>query len=659
MFRRLLWFIGLWIFIIPTAAQFDILDFQWELADIAFSYPAGWDDPVAFQQFGVETVILAESDVQNSERAPEIPFIEMTWQPPEEIEIETHLQTRLTDLNIQPDVTIPSALLDAEATLSYGTSRDEAFYGIGTIAQIDDFVLTIVGRVPIEQQQLFEYQFNTLIRSITRGGTFGDVVPYGLVWTSTTDATENLFFDIQSIALDEASQAVYATDAEVGLLRFDMLSGRLEKIIPNPDFGYPTSTAIHPNGTIYIGDPACPCIHVYQNNEWQDPLEGFNVDTPLSIHTMADGTLYASDIDDDNFAIREYSEDGTTTLKPSEDFLTQPILFSINGQLHTYDDRQIQQLNNRSLTPVNLLDIDTIHYFVQVAPDGTYILAQGSTIDFYTPTSLLIDSIDISEYSPGTSIGGLALGQDNTLYVAVNGTDFSEVIALSKRVPETSIGLQMLAPYRITGSFLSPDNTSDIWLLEGTANEVIDIAIQGFSQVREFDYSITLIAPDGSEVVTVEEDSNQQPLSRSLNNLVLESNGIYELHINHITAQGSYDITLITPKRIIHDDDITIVYGQLPFSYSHEQWVFEAIGQTTLTFTAEALDPTQLDPQIGLYDTRNQLVEQNNDAPISQGNTAQITEFTVPFAGNYTLEVSRLEGIGRYRLIIETVEPTN
>lgn len=661
MHRKLALLLGLCLFILPVSAQFDTSDFRWELIDVAFSYPAHWDEPFAVQRFGIESVLMAESDVRDSERPAEVPIITITIRPDEGIDLNTILEDNLAELSIQPDVTIPVNLLDTEGILSQGISRDESFFGMGIVARIDDNVLMIVGRAPIEQSQQFKSIFDVVISSMVKGQNFGQSLSYGIVWDNfSEDITDDSPFTIlEAIQLDETNQSIYGVDSTIGLLHFDMQSGRLQEVIPYQDFVTPQSIAIGAENTFYIADPDCPCIHVYQNNEWQDTLDGFLNGSPQYIAMTSDGTLYATDTDNTNVFIRQYNAEGISNLFSEEAFFEQPILFTVDGQLHalTAIDGQVQRLDEFGFTLINTLDLDFSPQHIDIAPDGTSILTDNNMIHFYTPDSLLITSLDIRELSVGSAIQGLASDADSTLYVATRDIGAVELLAVSQHVIDTGFGLQELAPYRISGSFLNDDNKQDIWIFEGIQNEQVTIDVQGFSQERDFDFDITLIDPNGAVEAMVTADNNPGvQWNRRFENFELSSTGVYTVQVNHVTGLGSYNLTLIQPTFVNHDTNLTTVWGNLPDSYFQELWQFEANAGDILTLTMRAIDPTQLDPYIRLYDTQRNLLDQNDDAiEGTMGNTAQLT-FTASRTGTYTIEAVKFEGSGQYNLTIETIE---
>jgi hypothetical protein len=663
MFQRLVLLIGLFSIVLPLSAQLDVDEFRWDLADLAFSYPASWDEPFAVQRFGVESVFLAESDSRDPERAPEVPIITLTLRPAEEADISTVLQEQLAELDLQSATTIPTTLLDEPAVWTRGNSRDGLFFGMGISLQLKGNILSIVGRVPSEQTTQFQYIFDVLTRSLVQGGDFGDFVPFGIIWNNSAGLHDGdtAFTDLRAIALDEPNQHLYALDSVLGVLQFDLLSGRLEAIIQNIEFVSPNAIAISPDNTMYIADSACRCIHVYDDNEWQDPLTGFAVGAPVSILTTSGGNLYATDSTETLGFVRQYNAEGTSNLFSEDPLEEQPILFSIDGVLHILNQStdQILALDGIGFTLTLTLDVDSVLQYIQVASDGTYIIADDAIIDLYTPDSLLIDTLDINDYSLGSIIRGLVVGSDDTIYIATIGDNVGEVLALSQRVDEVSIGLQTLAPYRMSSGFLNENNTEDIWLLEGTAGEIMSLFVQGYSELSDFQYSMTLIAPDKTEIVTIDEDRDRQPeLSRGVKDYELSDTGLYEVRINHLFSQGSYDITLITTKQFTLDSDVITVWGELSESYSQEMWAFEATAGTTVTITVKASNSTQLDPHMTLYDSQYNLLAQNDDAEDTQlGNSAQIQQITLSRTGLYYVDALRLDGEGKYSLTVEIVEP--
>lgn len=666
MVRRLLYLITLFISTISLTAQLDTADFRWDFADLAFSYPAYWDDPFAVQQFGIESVLIAESGARDPDRTPETPIIIMALTPiTDDTTPESILLQRLADFGMQSAVTIPTDLLNQVGVYARGSSSDETLFGIGVSIPFEDNILTIIGRTASDHSESFEYAFDIVTRSLVQGQEFGNYVPFGLVWDNSADILDNetAFLDLRALALDETNQALYALDSGLGVLRFDRVSGQLEAIIPNIEFVTPTTLSIGTSQTVYVGDIGCRCIHVYQDNEWQETFDGFAEASPFSIATTTDGTLYATDSDGVNIFVRRYSPEGTSNLFSEEPLSTQPILFIMDEQLHFLDGdtNEIYQLDGVGFALVTMLNADIIIEQINVTPDGTFVIVQEEFIDLYTFDSLLIDTIDINDYSVGSFITGLAVGADSTLYVATQDENVGEVLALSQRVRDTQIGLQMLAPYRTSGGFLNEDNPEDIWLIEGEADEVLSLFVHGESNLGDFRYSMSFFAPDGTEIVTIEDDTDQpSPLDRGFQDLILPDTGIYEVHINHIFSQGSYDITPVTVKQIELQPDTTELWGELSESYGQEMWAFEAPAGTILTFTLEAAVPTELDPYMLLFDSRYNLLGQNDDAEDNQlGNSTQIANVTLPRNDVYYIDALTLSGNGKYRLTIEIVEPTN
>jgi len=663
MFRRLVLIIGFFVIALPVSAQLDTNDFRWDFADLAFSYPASWDEPFPVQRFGVESLIFAESDTRSPEREPEVPFIVFALQPALDTDMNTILEEQITELDIQSAITIPATLLDQPASWTQGNSRDGTFFGIGISSQIDDQILSIVGHSPSEQTAQLQYIFDMVTRSLVQGAEFGEFVSFGTVWdnSATVIDGDTAFIDLRAIVVDESNQSVYALDGMLGLLRFDSLSGRLESIIQNDEFISPNTITIGIDQTIYVGDSACRCVHVYRDGGWQEPLGGFSAGAPLSILATSDGNFYATDANESLGFVRRFNAEGTTNLFSEEPLIEQPILFSDDGELHLYnqDTDEVLVLDGIGFTLITTLDIESFPQYVQVASDGTYILADEETIELYTSESLLIDSLDIVDFSLGSTIRGIDVGSDNTLYIAVVADGVGEVLALSQRVNDFSTGLQTLAPYRVSSGFLDEDNTQDIWLIDGTRDDILSLFVRGYSSLSDFEFSMTLIAPDGTELITIDEDTIEQPeLSRGFQDYVLPDTGFYEVHINQNFSQGNYDITQVALEQFVLNPDITIVWGELNESYSQEMWVFEATAGTTVTLTLEASDSTRLDPLMLFFDSQFNLLGQNDDAENTQlGNSAQIPQITLSRNGVYYVDALRLDGAGKYSLTVEVVEP--
>lgn len=671
MIRRLLFLITLALLTMPLSAQYDILDFRWELTDLAFSYPAAWDEPFAVQRFGIESVLLAESDVRDAERPAEIPYITLELHPITETDPATLLQERLAENSIQPTLTIPTIILDRDGLWAQGSSRDGTLFGMGASVQLGDNLVIIIGRTPIDQSVQFEYSFDLLIRSLSSGQAFGDLVPFGLVWSNTTDDSEGdaAFTNLSAVKLDETTNSLYAVDDFVGLLRFDMLSGRLESIVANSDFDIPTEIAIGTENTIYISDIGCRCIHIYQNEAWQDPLLGFGEDAPFSMTTSEEGTLYATGNNSLDLLIHQYTvNEETSRLEETQlilpvDISNQPILFTDDNQPHLLDvdNNDIYQLDESGFTIINTLAIDTFPLLIEVAPDNTYALMTTSSVDLYDFDGFMIDTLDLTNYSTGTNLISFDVGSDGTVYLAVRDSNFGEVLAVSQRVPEAKFGLQTLAPYRLSGGILNPNSTQDIWLIDGTNNERISLYALGYAQTNEFDYTMTIIEPDGTEIITVSESSDiQLPLARKLENIVFSSDGFYEVRIDHTANQGLYELMLIDDHLITLAPDITTVWGEFTETYSRDTWAFQADGRTTITITVESIDPAQLNVAASLSDPQYRQIAQNNDAESNQlGNSAQIVEFVIPFSGIYYLDVNKVNGVGTYSLTIDIIEPVD
>ncbi len=274
----------------PLAAQstaVNLAPYAWEAADLALFVPDGW---AAAESEDAEsnTLELRFTGAQANE------FIRLTILPD-----TTPPGSLLAALQaaFAEDGLVPARYDDAEVfgqpgLTASGTAPDgQIIRGLGARLP-DNRPLLISSRV------IAEPSFQSLAQSIVFSAQAAPTPPQAaLFWAETlpepvsfADVTEpriaglTVLPDGRLVAAEPARGLVFFQPGVPGA-----------QVIPFANPGQPTAIASDANGRIYVSDPVCRCLRVYDRGGWAEPIGVFAGGAPHQVATGVNGTLYAID----------------------------------------------------------------------------------------------------------------------------------------------------------------------------------------------------------------------------------------------------------------------------------------------------------------------------------------------------------------------------
>src|SRR5690606_38987730 len=78
---------------------------------------------------------------------------------------------------------------------------------------------------------------------------------------------------------------------------------------------------------VYTADPDCQCIHVLNaDRSWDDPITGFEPQSPESIAVSPDGTLYATELTPGGIQVRLFNGESDEAIIFGPEVVAQPLL---------------------------------------------------------------------------------------------------------------------------------------------------------------------------------------------------------------------------------------------------------------------------------------------------------------------------------------------
>lgn len=645
--------------------------YRWTEGDLALAYPSGWDAPVTSEQNGLPALQIAQALANAPDtRPPGIPFITASFflSDSPDSDVALPLQSVLQAMNIVPGDSVSGVLLGFDAVAAQGFSDDTSLFGLGRAARLaDGRILVIAGRATAAQQETFAQALNTVADSLVQGAESEPVMPtYGVLWQTmrTLSDGEAAFVSLSAIAA-APDDRLYAADEQVGIIQFDPATGAVVNTFTNEKMALPSSLAVSPDGTLNVADPICQCILTLSaDGQWQDEIGGFGLDAPASIAVTPDGVVYATDQDDTGVLVRTFRDEAPGEIRFDETVLSPPLLAvdRAGRLLALITDGRVLILNEDNFIPLLELNIAglTINSFTAdlnnnfiLATENQGVLVAGADGEI----SGQIGRIVLISPLPGDFVHpkAVAVGQDDTIYIADSDGTFGSVTAMSTRVQTGRMGSTALVPGVEVRGTLNTQTPQQEWTLAGTAGQVITIsAVDNGSGMM--DVSLRLIAPDGSELAANDDQEGTDlpnVTDAQLADLVLALDGVYTVRVELVAGSGSYSLGVSREQSFERTaDGATRLSGSITAALPVERWTFQGKAGQTLTFTMQAQGGT-LDSVLRLLDPNNTVLAENDDAEdTALGKDSQLVQVSLPADGNYTLEARRFDGVGDYSIVI-------
>lgn len=660
---------ALWMLPFVTAAQSSGVPYTWEAGGLTLEYPEGWDEPAPTEENGQQILRIAQIQSASPEsRPPGVPIITLTL---ETLggggDLNLALQNSLTTLDIQASSSNPSTLAGGDAVEATGTNADGQLFGIGrATALADGSLLTIMGRSAAAQQDAFIEIFNAVADSIS----LGDVpqtaeIAYGVLWNTTRTGAdgENAFLSLAGAAY--ADGKIYSADATVGVVVLDAESGAVTATFANENLISPADIAVGIDGTVYVTDVGCQCVlSLGIDGTWGESISGFGLGAPISLAVMGD-KLYATDQKDEGLALRVIKGDDDNSIPLPAEMVAQPILtVDTAGKLWglTPDGNLWgMETGSDTFTLASTIDLSsTIVNDFAVDQDGNLVLAtQGQGVLILTPTGEFVAQVGriVANYPlAGELVSPRGIATANgTLYVVDSDDSFGAVTAFSTTVTAGRVGSTILLPGVIVQGTLDENTVQQDWTFNGGEGQHVVIAAVDASGTGAFDVALRLIAPDGGEVATNDDNVNGDlptPYDAEID-VVLATSGTYTVRVERVEGDGSYrlGVSLDQPFEL-NAEGATELSGVLADAIPVQRWVFQGKAGQVLTITMQAQSGT-LDSLLRVLDSDNTVLDENDDAADSAlGQNAQIVGVRLPRDGTYFLDARRFQGEGTYSIVI-------
>jgi hypothetical protein len=206
---------------------------------------------------------------------------------------------------------------------------------------------------------------------------------------------------------------------------------------------------------------------------------------------------------------------------------------------------------------------------------------------------------------------------------------------------------------------ITDDNYSDYWAFQGTAGDLVAIAMQAEIEdggdpycCMTLDSYLRLLGPDGEEIAADDDTGG------NLNSLILAAlpeTGTYTIGAQRLGGlsgygEGAYTVTL---DRITDAETLSIgqpVTGEITNAAPYVVWAFDGQAGDLVTITMEALDE-MLDPYLTLLGPDGALLATDDDGG---GNLNARIYQVLAESGRHLVIASRFAGEGRYELAVRS-----
>jgi hypothetical protein len=438
------------------------------------------------------------------------------------------------------------------------------------------------------------------------------------------------------------------------------------QVVPFPNPSQPTGVASDAAGRIYVADPVCRCLQVYDRG-WAAPLGVFAGGAPHQVAAGPDGTIYAIDGESGSYSLWMRDGDSERRLPLTFNAAAPPLLVAggsadaprlivlewlqslIDGQINA----AVSEVQDDALTLLGWLNESPEQIkAAALLPDGALAvaLADGEVARMGADGAL-------QPLAGGSGVAprALAAGDDGALYV---GLDDGTVLGRRLRLtPDRTGDGWLLADVPAQGQ-LSEAIGPQIWTYAGRAGEVLTINATDLQRRNTVDMALTLYAPDGRELAANDDQRGldlYNALDAQIPAFTLPEDGDYRIVVSPIGGNGTYTLGA-SPERpftLADDGGTTRLTGALQDVFPAQRWAFDGRAGQTLTVTMIAQSGT-LDPVLELFTSDSRRLAYNDDAgeDLTLGNNAQLFRIQLPRDGQYVLKAGRWEGVGRYEIVI-------
>lgn len=663
---------------LPAGAQ-EGSAYAWTEADLALNFPANWAAPVP----------AADGDLLTLTLGGEASEIVLVVLPPVQSDaaLRPALETQLAALNLLPLSYHLEDMYGRDGLRIEAVSADRTQTGVARAGLMpDDRPLLVVAQAPAADRAALEHALRVVQDSLVFSASLPPALPtYRPVWTLEAGeqpvgwvaAREGRVYVLESVGVQ------YITELD-GVRVLDAATGSLINEFPFENPANPTGIGVDAAGVVYVGDTVCRCVRrLSPEGEWLDPIGSFGGNAPYSLAVGDDGTVYAVDKADAGYALRILGEPLNRTVGLNFNASAPPLVGrDAAGQVWV-----VEWLNSMmdgavsgavSLVDQEKFSAELRFWLDGVTPDAVHALTTTPAGDLaFAMTNGQVRFVHASgvEGEPlplQAPARALAFDTDGTLLTVQEG---GTLRALSTAgVPDRVGGRQLALGVPVQGRFpsltidpaLVEVRATQQWTYAGTAGETITISAVDQSLSDPYmigmDMALRLLAPDGSELAFDDDLSGDELYSvydAQIAGFTLPQTGEYTVVVEQMQGGGTYTLGISTAQPLaVSSEGVTEVTGSLQDVFPAQRWMFAGQAGDVLTFTMSAVTEG-LDPVLTLTDPNGELVAFNDDAAdLELGVNAQLTQVELPLNGSYTLQASRYEGAGIYRLVIVRTVPS-
>jgi hypothetical protein len=621
--------------------------YSWQEADLALLLPAAWaaspglDDDLLRLELSNGTQATITLTI-HPETTPDGGYLNL-------------LQTAFASGGLAITEYRPRDLFGRPGLTARAVSRDQA--GVGRVGRLpDNRVLAVIG-VNTAANAAFAPLFDLVVNSIVFGADSAPVpTSYRTLWAQPAPETP-----ANVTAIAAAPPRLYTVDIERGVIAHNLADGAEIAAFSFQNPAQPTALAVDAEGVVYVGDRACRCVRrMLPNGAWLEAVGNFGANAPFDI-ALAGGTLYATDLTGDGYALRSFSDAGENVIPLNFNGAAPPLL-AASGRGAFVLEWLLSLMDGNISGALSAIPADgkalTVRQWIAVAPDQVNDLALSDQLAL-SGEAVRVASLETGEltaFSPPFAPVAIAFDDEGTLYIAGRG---GELAAYSRRLPPERIGDERLRPGVPVQGTVSEANPTQTWLYEGRAGEAISLQAVDLARVDYtaigLDMDITLLAPDGTQVAYNDDQRGDDLFGiydAHIPDIRLPSDGVYTINVGWRQGAGTYTLGLSRVGMFALEGGVMRLDGRLQDVFPTARWAFQGRAGQTLTFTMRAESGT-LDTALTLYAPNGALAAYNDDAADPElGVDAQIVRFALPADGVYTLEAGRFEGVGRFSLVV-------